>query len=560
MKTDRYRQAAFQEFAEQQARFAPVAVRLAQIERAEQLLPTLKPDESYAFPDLIHEITSRPTELHRELVLDGADAVRDVLLFIEHMSDSLNLDASTAPEPVLTQDELSRKYNVAEKTISRWRSRGLGGRRYRFGKRKRVGFLQSLVEKFVSENSEKVSAAARFSNLSIEEREWAIRRARRLARWGANQTQVITRLAKRMGRVPETLRQMLRQHDHEFPTAAIFPNSKEMLSEDEKREIYLAIQSGESPTLIGRRFNRTRSSIHRIAKEYRRELLMRVPLNFFYCDDFEVDDADDVILVAPAELNLPDLELKPQHAPQLPGYISDLYAFPVLTREQEYFLFRKMNYLMFKAKTARDALPKSQPEIAAMDQVDSLLEASQAVKNVLIRCNLRLVVAVARKHQHDESTLFEMISDGNLAMIHALETFDYTRGNKFSTYATWALMRHYARNHYNEVKRSTRFQSTDDETLEIFAEDRASVSADAGRVHERSDQIEAILDHLNEREQEAVSMKFGIGQHVAPQSLDEISSRLGVTKDRARGLLSSAMSKLREIVGSSVADDDASNG
>ncbi len=560
MKLDRYRHAAFQEFAEQQARFAPVTVRLAQIERAEKLLPTLSVDESYPFPDLIHDITSRPSDRHRELVLSGTDAVRDVLLFIEHMSDSLNLDASAASEPVLTQDDLCRQLNIAPKTISRWRSKGLGGRRYRFGKRKRLGFLQSHVERFVSEHSEQVASASKFTNLSEEEREWAIRRARRLARWGANQTQIIKRLAKRMGRVPETIRSLIRQHDQRFPSAAIFANSKEMLTENEKHEIYHALQRGESPTAVGKKFERSRSSIHRIAKEYRRELLLKLPLAFFHCAEFDGEDADAVILIPPTGLDLPLLEPSEQEGKELPGYFSDLYAFPVLTREQEYFLFRKMNYLQFKAQQARSQLRKFQPDIAAMDAIDELIEASQQVKNMLIRCNLRLVVAVARKHQPDESSFFDMISDGNMVMIRALETFDYTRGNKFSTYATWALMRHYAQHRYSEMTRTNRFRSSDDESMAAHTDERSSITAEAGRIHEQHAQIEAILDHLNEREQEAVSMRFGIGTHSGPQSLDEISVRLGVTKDRARQVLASAMTKLREIVGNDVSGEGDSTG
>lgn len=554
MNSERYRLDAIREFAEQQARFAPVPVRLSQLERAERLLPKLKSDEPSSYQELVHEITSRPTELHADLTFNGADVVHDVLLFIEHMSDSLNLDASTALEPVLTQDELGRKYNVATKTISRWRARGLGGRRYRFGNRKRLGFPLSVVERFVTENAQVVQSASQFQPLTTAEREWVIRRARRLARWGANQTRIITRLAKRLDRVPETLRALIRQHDQQFPTAAVFPDAKETLSQDEKREIYQALKRGESPTLVAKQFNRTRSSIHRIAKEYRRDMLLKVPLEFFASPEFALENADDLILIPPSELELPTLDSTAGRA-DLPSYFTDLYAFPVLTREQEYFLFRKMNYLLSKARAARDQLPRFQPDVAAMDAIDALIETSQVVKNVLIRCNLRLVVSVARKHQHDESSFFDMISDGNMVMIHALEKFDYTRGNKFSTYASWSLMRHYARYRYTEANRGNRYRSTDEDVMEVMTDERASIGADEGRLNDQRARIEAILDHLNEREQEAISMRYGIGRHVSPQSLDEISVRLGITKDRARQVLASAMAKLREIVGVDEDDD-----
>ena len=67
------------------------------------------------------------------------------------------------------------------------------------------------------------------------------------------------------------------------------------------------------------------------------------------------------------------------------------------------------------------------------------------MKNFLIRSNLRLVVSIAKRHMKPRMSFFEMVSDGNMSLIRAIEKFDYTKGNKFSTYATWAIMKNYAR-------------------------------------------------------------------------------------------------------------------
>lgn len=547
MKTNRFQYPALREFAEQQARFAPVPVRVAQMERAERLLPILKPDESYAYRVLIHTITSRPTEQYPGLMISGAVATRDLLLFIEHISDSLNLDATAATESVLTQDELSRKYNVAVKTISRWRARGLGGRRYRFGNRKRLAFPQSLVERFVAENQQAVEYGARFNHLTDDEREWAIRRARRLVRWGANQTQIVRRLAKRLGRSPEALRYTLKQHDMKYPTVAVFPDSKVAITEQDKREIYLALKRGDSPTEVAKTYRRTRSSIHRIAKEYRREQFLKLPLEYFDCAAFHAENADEVLLTPSAELSVPELE--PVEAGTLQqGYFADLHAFPVLTKEQEFFLFRKMNYLQFKAVEARSQLPRSQPDVASLDAIDALLEAAQSVKNILIRCNLRLVVSVARKHQHDESSFFDLISDGNMVVIRSIEKFNFTLGHKFSTYATWSLMRHYARYLAVEAKRGNRYRRADEASLNVLADQTVTVAARSEELNHQHAQLNTILNQLDEREQEAVSLRFGLGSHLTPLSLEEIGTKLGLTKERARQVLASAMTKLREFV------------
>ncbi len=86
------------------------------------------------------------------------------------MSDAANVPADAAGEPVLTVEELSKMFNVSTKTISRWRQQGLVSRRFVFDGRKRVGFLQSSVDRFVSQNEDRVRRGARFSQLTDEER------------------------------------------------------------------------------------------------------------------------------------------------------------------------------------------------------------------------------------------------------------------------------------------------------------------------------------------------------------------------------------------------------
>jgi len=85
------------------------------------------------------------------VVVPGKDVVHDLRLFVEDVSDSANVHAEDAGEPVHTVDELSKMFNVSTKTISRWREQGLVSRRFVFdGKRKRVGFLRSSVDRFVA--------------------------------------------------------------------------------------------------------------------------------------------------------------------------------------------------------------------------------------------------------------------------------------------------------------------------------------------------------------------------------------------------------------------------
>src|SRR5262245_46630064 len=207
----RYNNPVIKQLTDQQVRYAPVDVRVEQVDKAEQLLLELDPDEKYRYQDLCERITDFRPSMYPDLIVDGKDAIHDLGLFVEDMSASTSLTADQAGEPVLTVDDLSQKFNVSTKTVDRWRKRGLVGRWFRFGNRSRIGFLPSSVDRFVRDHKDEVRRGSRFSQLSDEEREEIVRKARRLARFGACPAEVSKRLSKTFDRSPETIRYTLRQ-------------------------------------------------------------------------------------------------------------------------------------------------------------------------------------------------------------------------------------------------------------------------------------------------------------------------------------------------------------
>ncbi len=98
-----------------------------------------------------------------------------------------------------------------------------------------------------------------------------------------------------------------------------------------------------------------------------------------------------------------------------------------------------------------------------MDEIESNYEQAMAVKNHIVRANLRLVVSIAKRHVKPTDNFFELVSDGNMSLIRAVEKFDYARGNKFSTYASWAIMKNFARTIPKEYKQRDRFRTSFDE-------------------------------------------------------------------------------------------------
>ena len=536
------------QLADQQLRFAPVSVRMEQVGRAEELAFTVNTRQNYSYPDLCEKLTKYRAEMYPNLEVTGEDLLHDLRRFIEDLSDSANLIADAAPEPVLTLQDLSKRFNVSEKTVKRWRDRGLAGRRYLFGKRKRVGFLTSLVEQFEQLNSELISRSSKFTQVTNPEREFIVRRARRLARYGASPTEVTHRIARRTGRAVETIRYTLKAFDEKYSDARVFPNASQPLSDEHRRMIFKAVRNGTPIRQIVEKYGRTRSSIHRIVNEYRAKVLIEQPIDYIPSDEFVLPDVDELISELPVEVGAPE------HAPidsqgELPGYFADLYALALLTREEERQLFRRMNYLKFKAKQLRDNLAASQERIGNMNEIERLLEKSQAIKNVLIRSNLRLVVSVARKHRRQQAGFFEMISDGNMTLIRAIEKFDYLRGTKFSTYATWAIMRSYARSIPAEGTQLERFRTGTEVVLTDEEDSRPAASADEKLAADKYETLGSILGQLNEREQEAISLRFALHGLSKPMTLEQIGDRLGVSKERTRQIINTGLEKLRQIAG-----------
>jgi len=229
----------------------------------------------------------------------------------------------------------------------------------------------------------------------------------------------------------------------------------------------------------------------------------------------------------------------------LPPYLAALYDVPLLTREQEYHLFRKMNYLKHKASRLRDSLEKLGNKAAVMDEIEQLYEQAVKTKNQIVQANLRLVVSIAKRHMNSTDDFFGLISDGNMSLIRAAEKFDYARGNKFSTYASWAIMKNFARTIPSEFKHRDRFRTTTEELFLARQDERLDpyVEENAQRLRQR--EVSRILGRLDEREQKIISARFGLSRGSEPLTLKEVGEEMGVTKERIRQLESRALTKLR---------------
>jgi RNA polymerase primary sigma factor len=291
-------------------------------------------------------------------------------------------------------------------------------------------------------------------------------------------------------------------------------------------------------------------------------------------------------------------------------YLKQIGKVPLLNAEQEVELAKRIEAGLFSEEKVA-AGGRISAKLA--DELDWIAEDGRRAKNHLLEANLRLVVSLAKRYTGRGMLFLDLIQEGNLGLIRAVEKFDYTKGYKFSTYATWWIRQAITRamadqartiripvhmveviNKLARVQRQmlqdlgreptpdelaveldmtpekvTEVQKYgrepislhtplgedgDSEFGDLIEDSEAIVPADAVSFTLLQEQLHAVLDTLSEREAGVVSMRFGLtdGQ---PKTLDEIGKVYGVTRERIRQIESKTMSKLRHPSRSQVLRD-----
>jgi RNA polymerase sigma factor (sigma-70 family) len=284
--------------------------------------------------------------------------------------------------------------------------------------------------------------------------------------------------------------------------------------------------------------------VYRIVSEVRAQRLLEQPIDYMDSDVFHQAKAEDIILTAPPESTMPSTTRIP---PGLPPYLASLYSIPLLTKDEEVYYFRKMNYLKFKASELRKTIDPLRPKTKDMNLIEEYLDKAVEIKNFLIRINLRLVVSIAKRHIKPTGNFFEMVSDGNMSLIRAIEKFDYSKGNKFSTYASWAIMKNFARSIPAEHTRLDRFRTGKDEIFMQSTDQRDNPFQQELQNKQQHQALMGILDQLDDREKNIILYRYGLIKGTEPQTLEEVGTRFGVTKERIRQLEARALKKARKI-------------
>jgi RNA polymerase primary sigma factor len=182
-----------------------------------------------------------------------------------------------------------------------------------------------------------------------------------------------------------------------------------------------------------------------------------------------------------------------------------------------------------------------------IESIESLLIQAQTIRNHIVRANMRLVISIVKKFVTPQRSFDEMLSDGILTLLQAVEKFDYDRGFRFSTYAYRSIARNAYRSLIAARKEQARF-TRDAEQWAFELEDNESVSATGDQAWTNlRELIGSMLEQLDRREQFIIRSRYALGGHRKVKTFQVLADKLGVSKERVRQLEQRAVAKLRAM-------------
>ncbi|MFP4510798.1 MAG: sigma-70 family RNA polymerase sigma factor [Spirochaetota bacterium] len=285
-------------------------------------------------------------------------------------------------------------------------------------------------------------------------------------------------------------------------------------------------------------------------------------------------------------------------------YLRQIASYPLLSAEQERMIGHRIVELRKELASARKSVARKGDDPRLKVEVTTLEEQLSHAKNHMVSANLRLVVSIAKRYQNRGLSLLDLIDEGNIGLIEAVERFDYTRGFRFSTYGTWwirqAIIKSLAdkgrviripvhmlntirkcyyvaktltqelgrdpsheelsdylhlpiekvRDLMNLSQEATSLDTTvdDDHSTrlgDLIEDESSSEPFETAFQLALQDTLMKVLENLSEREMRIIQLRFGLAGE-GPYTLEETGKFLGITRERVRQIQEKALEKLRD--------------
>lgn len=231
----------------------------------------------------------------------------------------------------------------------------------------------------------------------------------------------------------------------------------------------------------------------------------------------------------------------------LPGHLARLCAASLLTADEERELFRRMNFLKFRANALRSSLDPSEPDGETIAEIDSYIAEAAAIRDRIIQANMRLVIAIVKKFVTPRHSFDDLLSDGTMSLMQAVDKFDYDRGFRFSTYAYRAIARNAYRAIMDQRKASRRFMADTEVLTEEAIDEGSSASMDEHTWSRLRNLLSGMMHQLDRRERFILRGRYALGSHRRVRTFQCLADKLGVSKERVRQLEQRALAKLQAL-------------
>jgi RNA polymerase sigma factor (sigma-70 family) len=219
----------------------------------------------------------------------------------------------------------------------------------------------------------------------------------------------------------------------------------------------------------------------------------------------------------------------------------------LLSAEGEQTLFKRLSVASFRAEAIEKSIDSAKPAKRKMAELEKLRGEAESIRNEIAIANLRLVASIAAKVARSGGDFDDFFAEGNAILLKCIEKFDYTRGFRFSTYATTAIQRHL----YRMISQKTRRRQQEwVHDVDVLNQIPGQPSDQAVVVHEfnTAEAIIAKIDEtLDERESYIVRGRLGLDGTGRGQTFQHLGEHLGLSKERIRQLFNRGIEKLSEL-------------